>query len=48
MSPVFEVRAVKDAQFDTAAIQAKDAAHYLHPFTDFKALAAKGSRVMGS
>jgi putrescine---pyruvate transaminase len=26
--------------------QAADAAHYLHPFTDFKALAGKGSRVM--
>jgi putrescine aminotransferase len=26
--------------------QAADAAHYLHPFTDFKALANKGSRVM--
>jgi putrescine aminotransferase len=26
--------------------QAADAAHYLHPFTDFKSLAAKGSRVM--
>ena len=26
--------------------QAADAAHFLHPFTDFKALAAKGSRVI--
>jgi putrescine aminotransferase len=26
--------------------QAADAAHYLHPFTDFKALAAKGSRIV--
>jgi putrescine aminotransferase len=26
--------------------QAADAAHYLHPFTDFKALAGKGSRVI--
>ncbi len=26
--------------------QAADAAHYLHPFTDFKALAAKGSRII--
>ena len=26
--------------------QAADAAHYLHPFTDFKSLAAKGSRVI--
>ena len=30
----------------TADLQAADAAHYLHPFTDFKALAAKGSRVI--
>ena len=30
----------------TEAWQAADAAHYLHPFTDFKALAAKGSRVI--
>jgi len=30
----------------TAAWQAADAAHYLHPFTDFKGLAAKGSRVI--
>ena len=26
--------------------QAADAAHYLHPFTDFKSLARKGSRVI--
>ncbi len=30
----------------TARWQAADSAHYLHPFTDFKALAAKGSRVI--
>lgn len=30
----------------TADWQAADAAHYLHPFTDFKALAAKGSRII--
>jgi len=30
----------------TADWQAADAAHYLHPFTDFKALAARGSRVI--
>jgi putrescine aminotransferase len=30
----------------TSEWQAADAAHYLHPFTDFKALAAKGSRVI--
>src|SRR3989475_8245735 len=26
--------------------QATDAAHYLHPFTDFKSLAAKGTRII--
>jgi putrescine---pyruvate transaminase len=26
--------------------QAADAAHFLHPFTDFQSLAAKGSRVI--
>ena len=26
--------------------QAADAAHFLHPFTDFKSLASKGSRVI--
>ena len=31
---------------DTARLQALDAAHYLHPFTDSKALAARGVRVM--
>jgi putrescine aminotransferase len=30
----------------TAEWQAADAAHYLHPFTDFKGLAGKGSRVI--
>ncbi|MES2887661.1 MAG: aspartate aminotransferase family protein [Pseudomonadota bacterium] len=30
----------------TAEWQQADAAHYLHPFTDFKALAIKGSRVI--
>ncbi len=30
----------------TAEWQAADAAHYLHPFTDFKSLARKGSRVI--
>ncbi|MFT3859305.1 MAG: aspartate aminotransferase family protein [Aquabacterium sp.] len=38
MSPQFE--------HSTADWQAMDAAHFLHPFTDFKALAAKGSRVI--
>ena len=30
----------------TAQWQAADAAHHLHPFTDFKSLSAKGSRVI--
>jgi putrescine aminotransferase len=30
----------------TAEWQAADSAHYLHPFTDFKGLASKGSRVI--
>ncbi|GGE61793.1 aspartate aminotransferase family protein [Massilia psychrophila] len=33
-------------QFDTQAIQQLDSAHYLHPFTDHNALAARGARVM--
>lgn len=31
---------------DTAAWQSLDAAHYLHPFTDHKSLAARGTRVI--
>ncbi|MFZ4480690.1 MAG: aspartate aminotransferase family protein [Rhodoferax sp.] len=31
---------------DTVLIQALDSAHFLHPFTDFKDLAARGARVM--
>jgi putrescine---pyruvate transaminase len=48
MKPPIELRvaAAREQRYDTKAIQQKDAAHYLHPFTDFKALAAKGSRVM--
>ena len=48
MTTVFAMRArsAGSAAIDTKTIQEKDAAHYLHPFTDFKALAAKGSRVM--
>ncbi|RQP22176.1 aspartate aminotransferase family protein [Piscinibacter terrae] len=33
-------------QRSTREWQAADAAHYLHPFTDFKSLAAKGTRVI--
>ena len=32
--------------YDTAEIQMLDHAHYMHPFTDHKALGAKGARVM--
>jgi len=35
-----------NAVVDTKMIQALDSAHFLHPFTDFKALNAKGARVM--
>ena len=31
---------------DTSYIQALDSAHFLHPFTDFKELNARGARVM--
>jgi putrescine aminotransferase len=31
---------------DTAALQREDSAHYLHPFTDHKALAGRGARVI--
>jgi putrescine aminotransferase len=34
------------SKIDTRAIQQQDAAHYLHPFTDHKALGEKGARVM--
>jgi putrescine---pyruvate transaminase len=33
-------------QRSTQQWQAADAAHYLHPFTDYKSLAAKGSRII--
>lgn len=31
---------------DTQQVQALDSAHFLHPFTDFKGLAARGARVI--
>ena len=34
------------AGLTTAAVQAQDSAHYLHPFTDTKALAETGSRII--
>lgn len=36
----------KQGNYDTRAIQELDSAHYLHPFTDFKALNAHGARVI--
>jgi putrescine aminotransferase len=35
-----------DSSYDTEALQALDTSHYLHPFTDFKSLAAIGSRII--
>ena len=32
--------------FDTRAIQQRDAAHFLHPFTDHAALRSRGARVI--
>lgn len=32
--------------YPTAELRERDAAHYLHPFTDFAALAKEGSRIM--
>ena len=34
------------AQVDTRAVQTKDSANYMHPFTDTKELAEKGARVI--
>jgi len=34
------------ARYDTRALQAEDSAHFLHPATDHKALAAAGARVI--
>jgi putrescine aminotransferase len=33
---------------ETRNWQQLDSAHYLHPFTDYKALAARGSRIVTS
>lgn len=38
--------AVDTACVDTALIQSLDSAHFLHPFTDFQALAGRGARVI--
>jgi putrescine aminotransferase len=37
---------IDKAERNTQQWQAADAAHFLHPFTDFKALAGKGSRII--
>jgi putrescine aminotransferase len=39
-------KSAPSAQRSTQQWQAADAAHFLHPFTDFKALARKGSRII--
>ncbi|MEX1166794.1 MAG: aminotransferase, partial [Hydrogenophaga sp.] len=36
----------RDQKHDTAAVQALDSAHFIHPFTDHAGLAERGSRVM--
>ncbi|WP_291014363.1 aspartate aminotransferase family protein [Hydrogenophaga sp.] len=36
----------RDQQHDTAAVQALDSAHFIHPFTDHGDLATRGSRVI--
>jgi putrescine aminotransferase len=33
-------------KFDTANLQRRDSAHYMHPFTDTQALAGKGARII--
>ncbi len=43
---VESIKAAATEVYDTAALRALDAAHYMHPFTDHEALAAKGVRVM--
>ena len=39
-------KAIVQPDIDTRTIQALDAAHYLHPFTDHEALRQKGARVI--
>jgi len=46
MSAVLNQNARAGAARTTKEWQAADTAHYLHPFTDFKSLAHKGSRVI--
>jgi putrescine aminotransferase len=46
MNTVTDAGAPRAAHRSTKEWQAADAAHFLHPFTDFKSLAAKGSRII--
>lgn len=43
---VASVKAATHDVYDTAELQRQDAAHYMHPFTDHKALGERGVRVM--
>jgi putrescine---pyruvate transaminase len=45
-SVLASVKAAVNDVYDTAALRQLDAAHYMHPFTDHAALAAKGVRVI--
>ncbi|MEZ5705008.1 MAG: aspartate aminotransferase family protein [Burkholderiaceae bacterium] len=36
----------RDEKHDTAAVQAMDSAHFIHPFTDHASLAARGAKVI--
>ncbi len=40
------MNATPQSKRSTADLQAADAAHFLHPFTDFQSLAKKGSRII--
>lgn len=46
MAAIAEIKAGVQQDFDTAAVRELDSAHFIHPFTDHAALAAKGARVM--
>ncbi len=40
------MNAIETQQFDTRSLQQRDSAHYMHPFTDTKALAGRGARII--
>ncbi|MBP6899473.1 MAG: aspartate aminotransferase family protein [Burkholderiaceae bacterium] len=46
MNTITERSAERSAERSTQQWQAADAAHFLHPFTDFQSLAKKGSRII--